>query len=115
MKKLNNLFDKEVLRQLSKLEIVGIVYERNDDGLLLECEMKTASGVVKTNLEVDFSQWQMALTNLKDGFLALRLESLVQEMIQKVDWIAEINIKKVFGRGAKFAQIISIRQQLLSA
>lgn len=115
MKKLSNLFDKEILKQLPKLEIVGIVFERNDDGLLLECELNSKNGISKINLEVDFYQWQLALSNLKDGFLALRLESLVHDMIQKVDWISELNLKKVFGRSAKFAQTPSIHQQLLSA
>ncbi len=90
-----NLFDSTLKKQLDSIQIDTIVYERHDDGFLLEC---TVNGSEKKNLEVDFYQWKFLVNSIKDAFFALQVESLVDDMVRKVDWIAELPIRKMFGK-----------------
>ncbi len=105
MKTAQNLFDKQTSKQFKNIEIDTIVYERNDDGLLLECSVDTKEGKVQRNLEISFNQWEFLLAHLKDSFLANRLEKMVSDMVDTVDWIAELPLKSLLGRPAQLKKL----------
>ena len=93
----------------SKMEIQFIVYERNDDGLLLACKVFKAGKSYFTNISINFNE----LNNLIGKIPTINgidvSELITNELLTNNDEISEINLKN------KLGQTIMINDQLLAA
>ena len=91
------------------MEIQFIVYERNDDGLLLACKVFKGSKNYFTNISINFNE----LNNLMGKIPIINgidvSELITNELLSNNDEISEINLKN------KLGQTIVINEQLLAA
>ena len=93
----------------SKMEIQFIVYERNDDGLLLVCKVHKKGKNYCTNISIDFNE----LNNLMGKIPSINgihvSELITSELLESNDQISEINLK------SKLGQSITLNAHLLAA
>lgn len=93
----------------STMEIHFIVYERNDDGLLLACKVFKGGKSYFTNISINFNE----LNNLIGKIPAINginvSELITTELFSNSDEISEINLKN------KLGQSIILNDRLLAA
>jgi|SRR5690606_11269104 len=98
MKTQENTFRKGRAKSYSKISIETIVYEKYDDGFVLECEVETGNVLKKKTFSIDFFEWNNILGKIKDPFLSTRLQEVISEMaFNSKDWITTIVLPTVFG------------------
>ena len=86
------------IRNKFKIEINFIIYEKNDDGVLLICTVHGSNKFYKTNISVDFNELDeiVALINAEDQTALYDLIS--DDLLNSKSLISEINIQSRFGK-----------------
>ena len=91
------------------MEIQFIVYERNDDGLLLACKVFKGAKSYFTNISINFNELNNLIGKLPRVNGIDFSELITNELLTNHDEISEINLKN------KLGQTIMINDQLLAA
>ena len=93
----------------SKMEIRFIIYERNDDGLLLACKVFKGGKSYFTNISINFNELNNLMGKIPtiNGINVSQL--ITDELLSNNDEISEINLKN------KLGQSIVLNDYLLAA
>ena len=91
------------------MEIQFIVYERNDDGLLLACKVFKGGKSYFTNISINFNELNNLIGKLPRINVIDFSQLITNELLTNQDEISEINLKN------KLGQTIMINDQLLAA
>jgi len=93
----------------SKMEIQFIIYERNDDGLLLACKVYKGGKSYFTNISINFNELNVLMGKLP-SINGIEMSDLItNELFSSNDEICEINLQ------SKLGQTIQLNGQLLAA
>ena len=104
MKTITGSFRKGKNKGFDKMHIDTIVYEKNDDGLVLECEIEHNSKTSRRSISIDFYEWNNILGKIADPFLSSRLQEIISEMaFNSVEWITEIRLPNILGKQVEVA------------
>lgn len=93
----------------SKMEIHFIVYERNDDGLLLACTVYKGGKSYFTNISINFNELNILMGKIPTVNGINVAELITSELFSNGDEICEINLK------SKLGQSIKLNEYLLAA
>ena len=99
MKAIETKIKKGNKLSFEKLTLVSIIYEREDDGFLLECEVENAKGNIRKQFSIDFHEWNNILGKIKDPFINNRLQDIISEkLFNGAAWINTIYLPEFFGK-----------------
>jgi len=92
-------FIKGKATEYKQIAINYIVYEKNDDGLLLECEITQNSHTYLTNICIDFFELNRIIGWLSGSQNPVNLHELISEnIIDNTNAICELDIRKELGQ-----------------
>lgn len=97
------------LTKRGKMEIQFIVYEKNDDGVLLACKVYKNGKTYYTNIGLNFQELNNLIGKIPSVNGVDFADLITTELFSNDDEISEINLK------AKIGQPIMLNEQLLAA
>lgn len=86
------------IRNKYKIEINFIVYEKNDDGVLLICTVYGSNKSYRTNISVDFSELDEIIALIDSSNQVDLYELISKELLDSTSFISEINLQSTLGR-----------------
>lgn len=81
-----------------KIEINYIVYEKNDDGILLICTVYGSGKSYKTNISIDFDELDEVLALINSSNQVDLYELISSRLLNSNDFISEVNLTSTFGK-----------------
>lgn len=86
------------IRNKCKIEINFIVYEKNDDGVLLICTVYGATKTYQTNISIDFSDLDEIIALINSTNQVDLYELISNDLFNSSSLISEINLPSALGK-----------------
>jgi len=100
--KTNTLLVNGTNHNYEQININHIVYEQNDDGLLIDCNVKRNKKAYRTNFCIDFKELNNIICKAYNKIDSLKLTELISDkLFGSSSPISDLNIKKQLGESIK--------------
>jgi len=87
-----------------KIEINYIVYEKNDDGILLICTVIGRGKSYKTNISIDFDELDEIIRLINSSNQVDLYELISSELFGSNSFISEVNLQAKLGKSIFIAE-----------
>lgn len=78
------------------IEISHLVYEKNDDGLLMACKIEKNNKKYYTNLSISFTQFNQIISKLLLNGIDIA-DELAARLFQNNNFVSEVNLSTING------------------
>lgn len=78
------------------IEISHLVYEKDDDGLMMSCKIETNNKKYYTNLSISFIQFNQIISKLLQSGIDI-YDELTTKLFQNHNFVSEVNLSSING------------------
>jgi hypothetical protein len=78
------------------IEISHLVYEKDDDGLMMACRIEKNNKKYYTNLSISFIQFNQIVSKLLQSGIDI-YDELVSSLFETSDFVSEVNLSSING------------------
>ncbi len=109
---MNAIKSFEALNRYDKITINYMVYEKNDDGLLLSCTVCIENKCFDTNISVDFTELNHLMGAIASENRSELYDLISNDLLGSNDFISELNLLDKFGCGLVLEDLNLMEEEL---